>query len=346
MSARDADTQLIPALLAQPQGYDLFQAISLLERAGMAQGQVELGAEQGTEAVRLSSHVSLDFDPSDVQDARRGAPSGEPFTLKTPVLSLLGQAGPMPAAFTELVIARNAAKDFATAEFLDIFHHRLLSLFYLGRKRHRPSVGGDAHSASVGRATRRLCGNTQTLAQDDGRWLRHAGLLAGAPRSIAALCSLLHDRYQIMFRGEQFVGQWLPLESDDLTLLGDTARAPVLGHSALLGRRAWDQSAAIRLHASELPLARVMQLLPGGEQHEDFKTTVRDFLPAAFSVEVWLTPATASVTAASFSATGRPRLGWNAWVAERSTRNTTASDNTAQPAPPARFSFDCAHHEH
>ena len=32
MSARDADTQLIPALLEQPQGFDLFQAISLLER--------------------------------------------------------------------------------------------------------------------------------------------------------------------------------------------------------------------------------------------------------------------------------------------------------------------------
>lgn len=346
MSAHDADLQLIPALLAQPQGYDLFQAISLLERAGMAQGHVELGAEHGTEAVRLSSHVSLDFDASDVQDAQRGARSGEPFTLSTPVLSLLGQAGPMPAAFTELVIARNAAKDFATAEFLDIFQHRLLSLFYLGRKRHRPSIGGDAHSASVGRATRRLCGSAHAVAQDDGRWLRHAGLLAGAPRSMTALCALLEDRYQIRFRGEQFVGQWLPLESDDLTLLGDTERAPVLGHNALLGRQAWDQSAAIRLHATDLTLAQVMQLLPGGALHDDFKATVRDFLPAAFSVEVWLTPATASVTAAAFSATGRPRLGWNAWVAERSARDATVATDSALPAPPARFSFECAQHEH
>ena len=76
MSARDADTQLIPALLAQPQGFDLFQAISLLERAGMAEGHAELGAEHGTEAVRLSSHISLDFDASDVHDAQRGASTG------------------------------------------------------------------------------------------------------------------------------------------------------------------------------------------------------------------------------------------------------------------------------
>ena len=343
MSARDADTQLVPALLAQPQGFDLFQAISLLERAGMAEGHAELGAEHGTEAVRLSSHISLDFDASDVYDARRGAHTGEPYTLRTPVLSLLGQAGPMPAAFTELVIARAATKDFATAEFLDIFHHRLLSLFYLGRKRHRPSVGGDTHSASVGSATRRLCGSTHLQAQDEGRWLRHAGLLAGSPRSMASLCTLLQDRYQIAFRGEQFVGQWLPLEKDDLTLLGDEERAPILGQTALLGRQAWDQSAAIRLHATDLPLKRIMQLLPGGEQHEEFKATVRGFLSAALIVEVALTPTVETVSSASLSATGRPRLGWNAWVAERNTRSDAVASNTP---PPARFSFDCAHHEH
>lgn len=343
MSARDADTHLIPALLAQPQGFDLFQAISLLERAGIADGHAAVGAEQGTEAVRLSSHISLDFDASDVCDAQRGSATGEPFTLKTPVLSLLGQAGPMPAAFTEMIIARNAVKDFATAEFLDIFHHRLLSLFYLGRKRHRPSVGGDAHSASVGCATRRLCGSTQLEASDEGRWLRHAGLLAGAPRSIASLCTLLHDRFQITFHGEQFVGQWLALEQDDLTLLGDTTRAPVLGQTALLGRQAWDQSAAIRLCATDLPLTRVMQLLPGGDQHDIFKATVRDFLPAALMVEVSLTPSAETVRSASLSATGRPRLGWNAWVAERNGRSATTITETP---PPARFSFDCAHHEH
>ena len=343
MSARDADTQLIPALLEQPQGFDLFQAISLLERAGMADGHAALGTDHGTEAVRLSSHISLDFDASDVRDARRGAVTGEPYTLSTPVLSLLGQAGPMPSAFTEMVIARNAVRDFATAEFLDIFHHRLLSLFYLGRKRHRPSVGGDANTASIGSATRRLCGSTEQVPRDAGRWLRHAGLLAGAPRSIASLCTLLADRFQISFRSEQFVGRWLPLESDDLTLLGAKNCAPALGQNALLGRQAWDQSAAIRLYAYDLPLPRVMQLLPGGEQHEAFKATVRDFMPSALSVEVWLTPAAETVTAASFSTTGRPRLGWNAWVAERSARDTAASTETP---PPARFSFDCAHHEH
>jgi predicted component of type VI protein secretion system len=89
-----------------------------------------------------------------------------------------------------------------------------------------------------------------------------------------------------------------------------------------------------------------MQLLPGGEQHEAFKATVRDFMPSALTVEVLLTPTTESVAAASLSSTGRPRLGWNAWVSERSARDTAASTAATETPPPARFSFDCAHHEH
>jgi predicted component of type VI protein secretion system len=87
----------------------------------------------------------------------------------------------------------------------------------------------------------------------------------------------------------------------------------------------------------------VMQLLPGGDQHDIFKATVRDFLPAALMVEVSLTPSAETVRSASLSATGRPRLGWNAWVAERNGRSATTITETP---PPARFSFDCAHHEH
>mgnify|MGYP000437959518 CR=1 FL=1 len=76
MATRDLDQDLITRLLNQPQGFDLFQAISLLERDGMADGHVAIGESDGngdTEAVRLSSHVSLGFDASDIRSARRGA---------------------------------------------------------------------------------------------------------------------------------------------------------------------------------------------------------------------------------------------------------------------------------
>lgn len=344
MAAHHGNTDLIPHLLEHPQGFDLFQAISLLEREGMAEGHAALGSDDGTEAVRLSSHVSLGFEASDIRQARRGATTGEAFTLSTPVLSLLGQGGPLPSAFTELVIERNAAKDFATSDFLDILHHRLLSLFYLGRKRHRLGLGGAvSRTSTVVNVTRHLCGMHRSASSDHASWLRHAGLLGGAPRSMASLCALLSDRYGLPFRGEQFVGGWQRLEDDELTTLGDAERAPELGRTALIGRRVWDQSAAIRLHANRLPLERMMQLLPGGEDHEDFKATVRGFIPSALRVEVLLTPDVSTLSAATLRSNNAPRLGWNAWMSDG---NDSSPQQNKVEARPAQFSFECAHHEH
>lgn len=329
------DTALLDRLLARPQGFDLFQAISLLEREGVAEGRAEIGAP-GVEAVRLCSHLSLGFEASDVKAAGRHAPSGEAFSLTTPVLSLAGHAGPLPTAFTELLLERRAARDLASIDFLDIFHHRLLSLFYLNRKRRRVGLGWSSPKAStVAQASMRLCG-----LQPDGRSghaprLRHAGLLGGAPRSMAALCVLLSDRYAMPFRGEQFVGGWQRLEEDELTRLGDRRRAPALGRTAFVGRRVWDQAAAVRLNVAEQPAARLLPLLPGGAQHEDFKAAVRNFMPSALRIHVCLTPAASALPEGRLSATGAPRLGWNAWVGE-----------TGSTPRAARFTFECAGHEH
>lgn len=358
MAARDLDADLIGRLLEQPQGFDLFQAISLLERDGMADGHAAIGETDGSggkEAVRLSSHVSLGFEASDVKSARRGAATGEAYTLSTPVLSLLGQSGPLPSAFTELVIERNAAKDFATADFLDILHHRLLSLFYLSRKRRRIGLGWSSPQAStIARATDHLCGLNLAARPKHAPWLRHAGLLGGAPRSMASLCAMLSDRYAMPFRGEQFIGGWQRLEDDELTALGDGHDAPELGRTAFLGRRVWDQAAAIRLQADGQTMERVMALLPGGEQHDDFKAAVRGFIPSALRVEVLLTPAADTLTTGGLSSAAAPRLGWNAWMGDgipmqppsASSAGGINADSSAAGPLPARFSFECAGHEH
>ena len=81
MSARDLDRDLVAQLLRQPQGYDLFQAISLLERDAIADGHAPIGDSSGPEAVRLSSHVSLGFEASDVKGVRRGAAASQSARL-------------------------------------------------------------------------------------------------------------------------------------------------------------------------------------------------------------------------------------------------------------------------
>eukprot|EP01034_Spumella_vulgaris_P007185 gene7185-9147_t len=122
-------------LASRPHGFNLFQAISLLERAAPDMPAVGQGHGE-PEAVRLNAVVSLGFQASDVSAVKAGSDSGEAFTLLSPVMSLAGAQGPLPLPFTEMVLERKAARDHATADFLDIFNHRFLAFLYRSRKKH------------------------------------------------------------------------------------------------------------------------------------------------------------------------------------------------------------------
>lgn len=153
-SASDAPAPIVPAaiarLIAAPYRYNLFQAISLLERATHRAypRSIPLGVGNGHgESVRFSAHIALYFPGADIRHVR-AMPYGQPrhtaatpaYVLSTAVLSLAGLQGPLPLPVTELILQRNAARDHAMADFLDIFHHRFLSFLYRSRKKHTASL--------------------------------------------------------------------------------------------------------------------------------------------------------------------------------------------------------------
>src|SRR5206468_4793214 len=101
----DPTPDLIAQLRAAPHEFNLFQAISLLERSASARAPVGAGVGMD-EAVRLAGHVDFGFAPSDIAaigDSRRPGPA---LTLRTPALTLAGAQGPIAAPFTELLLAR------------------------------------------------------------------------------------------------------------------------------------------------------------------------------------------------------------------------------------------------
>jgi len=310
---------LIDQLAKKPYGFNLFQAISLLERTSTNAPPLGHGDGRG-EAVRLSSVVSLGFPPSDVHRVDMPETAASPYRISSPVMALAGAQGPLPIPFSELVIARTAARDYATAEFLDIFQHRLLSFLYRGRKKHNLGLNWGQPVASA------MAGSLDALSalglragvrapNGEAAWLRHAGLLCGTPRSMTALMALVSDRFDVACEGTQFRGDWLRLEPRDVLTLGGASRAPRLGRSAVLGHRVWDQAAGITLTLGPLPIRRIHSFLPGGKEHGLLAWVVRRFVQQDLTVELALQPNKRGVQAAKLGQEGGLRLGWTSWLA-------------------------------
>jgi type VI secretion system protein ImpH len=323
---------VISRLMQTPYAFNLFQAICLLERATKDARDVGVG-NGSDEAIRLSSVVSLGFEPSDVRSVRTWSTRRVPevaarqhagshgYVLSTPAFTLAGACGPLPLAYTELALERRSARDDAMADFLDIVNHRFLSFLYRNRKKLAPGLNWRSPHASVLARCLDMIGN---LGLHDGRlgprraslWIRHAGLFGSTPRSMAGLLTILSDRLGLTVTGKQFVGSWRPIEASDRACLGlsSVKRATRLDGTKSLGNRVWDQAGAILIHIHDLSPARFSALLPDGDEHALVAWLVHCYLQMELDVFLLLGLVDRSREGAPES-TPAPRLGWTSWLA-------------------------------
>ncbi|GAG43204.1 unnamed protein product, partial [marine sediment metagenome] len=114
-----------------------------------------------------------------------------------------------------------------TRDFLDILHHRLISLFYRSWAKYRYHVTfGMRQHDEVTDYLLWLIGcspewDEATLGVRPLRLLRYAGVLTQHPKSAVTLEGVLFDYWRdIRVAVESFVGRWVPLKRSDLNGIG------------------------------------------------------------------------------------------------------------------------------
>jgi type VI secretion system protein ImpH len=323
------------ALFTEGHRFSFVQAVRLLEEMHLRPGRTapaemhprpgRTAPAEGTDPEREIVHfrhaVRMDFPPTDVEEIQKPKSGEGPVEMTVNVLGLAGVLGPLPPAVSELIVERAFRKDTAFRDFLDIFNHRLVSLLYRARKKYRPALDPNGPDrgrvasvlqAFLGLAMPQLRGR---MCMPDRALLPYTGLLLDRHRSAAGLRAMLQDYFEIAVAVVPFQGEWNAIEEDDRTYIGRrTGRNHVLGHSAVLGRRIWDEEANVEIHLGPLTFTKFLSFLPAGQAHHAIGSAVRFYLRGETGFAFRLQLVAAEVPPLHIGAGKKAYLGWTTWL--------------------------------
>jgi len=307
-------------LRREPYAFEFFQAVQLLERLSPNSAPVGYFVPPNTESVRFSAHASLAFPASEVQSLNYR--KNQPPLMVVNFMGLIGPLGVLPIHYTEFVQRRTAAGDTSARDFFDLFHHRIISLFYRAwQKYHFQTVHGRGKQDRFRLYLQSLVGlgHDELLRRQvvpDDALLFHAGLLTQQPRSAVGCERFLEDYFRVPVRIEQFVGAWYRLEIDSQTCFRDQdGISENLGGGAVVGDEVWDPQAGLRVVLGPLTLAQYREFLPVGNAHKPLRTLVRFYAGDEVDFELQLILKREEVPPCELGAAPdeAPLLGWVSW---------------------------------
>ncbi|NDI84161.1 type VI secretion system baseplate subunit TssG [Undibacterium crateris] len=262
-----ADRTVKQVVLEHYERFDVFQLLRLMHWPVPAQ---QLDPQL---RLRFRADLSAGFAGHEfsalrykVLPAQGSRPASELIEIKTANYCIASQLGPLPEPYVEWIRDLKRARTPALADFLDVFNHRLNCVRYQLKARqtlalnHLPPAQTE-HAAQL--AAIMGLGLPQLSAQIDlpkRSLLGLAGLLANCRKSADAIAQVLTLYIGAKVSVMQWVGAWQMIEADERIALGQ--RNQRLGQHSLLGKKAWDQAARIRIVVAPLNYARFSQLLP------------------------------------------------------------------------------------
>ena len=314
------DSRLDESLYATACEFDFFQAVRLLR---LASEDSDNGTHPST-AVRFRAQNSLAFPASAICQLIQNG--GKPPEMTVTFLGMSGPHGALPASYTEIAIDRECFGDRSFADFLDIFNHRFIELFFETWKKHRFLIGYEqarlGKKSTIDDFTNYLFdfigmgtdGLRHRLPIADLALLRYAGLLAQRPHSAEALRATLSDYFGVPVAVEQFVGTWHALEPDEACILGSGEANSRLGSGALAGDAVWTGQDLVGLAFGPLTAEQFRRFLPDGKDFDEAAGLIRWFLGNALDFEIQPVLRREEVPSCQLGGDDAARLGWSAWL--------------------------------
>lgn len=316
--ARPATEHLSERIGPDLHRFDFFQLMRLIECAHPELPRLGNSSRPLQDPARFGQEPSVAFPPTSVASGRKN-PALDLHHVDVFCFGLLGANGPMPLHFAEYVRERDySSHDPTLRAFLDVFHHRLISLLYRAWGVSRPEVHRDRPeddrisnylSSLVGLGLDSNQGR-DSIPDDAKRF--YAGRYNSYARSAESLRGILADDLQLPVEIEPFVGAWMEIPEQNRLRLGQSPSSGLLGETTFCGGQLWDCQSRFRIRIGPMGIEKFRTFLPGSVRFERLRDWVRGYLGRTLSWEIQLILRGEDVPAVQLGAGSQ--LGLTTWL--------------------------------
>ena len=316
---RQSSNPLKDRLFKEFYGFSFFKAVHLLESVFPHKKPLGQTLMPREEVVRFSVKPGFTFPPSDISNLEHADEEG-PVDMEVAFMGLIGPSGVLPNCYNELAIERVRQKDFSLTAFLDVFHHRLISLFYLAWKKHRFAV--NYVSGAKDRLSKHLLsltglgtpGLTGMIGLPEESMTFCSGLLSRPVPSSVAIEATVEYLSGTQVEVEQFVDRVISLSPEDQTQLG--LANGQLGIDTVCGRYVWDSQTKFRIHLGPMGYKDFLRFLPSGDMLGPIFSLVRYMvgMEYEFDIRIFLKREEVPPCILGMETPASPQLGWSTWI--------------------------------
>lgn len=297
---------------------EFFQAIRLLQRHCATYPRIGYANLPKDEPVRFGQTPSLAF-PTALIDTVETSKDGRPTRVKLAYHGLLGVNGPLPTNYTEYVYERlHNHRDKTMVEFLDMFHHRMMSFLARAWADNNIAVDMDRPQEShYRRFVASLVGQGQGSLMDrdelpDNGRLYFAGWLSRGTRSPEGLGKILGDFFETKAEVQSFQGRWLTVPPENRSRLAGPRSSGLLGESLILGESVWDCCLSLRVLMGPLSFKQFKKLQPGSSAFKRLCCWVKSYVGEAFFWDVAFDVQSGGIPPVRLG--DGSQLGYNSWI--------------------------------
>lgn len=356
-SKRRTDLGVIRRLAHEPQRFEFFQAVRLLQQWLPETPRGSLVPSQ----LRFRNSIALGFPVSEIEslklvidesvtscfpsrDSTADSAVGEVdhscpssavgvVEMVPAVMGLLGVTGALPSTYTDLIAQRELYhRDHAARAFLDNFSNRAVAMFYAAWKKGRLALQYEEDRKKNFAPIILALGGLGQSALLERLEPEHGGISDESLAYVAAtlqqrvlsarqLQQVLRSYLQVPVRLEQFAGRWYTLPVAAQTSLG--CSNGILGKNALMGERVWQRDLRVKIFLGPLDPVRFRRFLPGEQGALALRKMLGLLCGASLEFEINLELEAKAVRGTRLSSSRAPtagRLGWDTYLLTRASR--------------------------